>query len=138
MSPSLAEIGEALYRAPPPAEALANALLEVRNGNGEAIFKALLQRSQRDAPAQFRNLMTALERIAELDDELGLYLMGRLYPLAGKRDHDIYNAIELWAHAASSHEAVRGLERVAQESRPMFQKRIAAWARHIASKLNSK
>jgi len=83
---------------------------------------------------QLRTTMATIETIVPLNQELGCYLLAKLYLLAAKRQHDVYNAIELWAHDARSTEAARGLDIAAAESRPLFAKKFKTWASGIRAR----
>jgi hypothetical protein len=129
MEPSLTDLAASLCAVPIPVDALTTAVSVVRGGGGARLLKALLDRSKTIDSFPIRKVMTTLERIVPLNAELGIYLMCKLYPLAGKREHAVFNAIELWARATVSIEAIQGLELAAQESGPLFRKRFEEWSR---------
>lgn len=126
-----------LFSERPNETALKQGLLYVRSGQGDHLFKELLQIAINAGTAPLKHAMRRFEAIVAGNPELGMYLMGKLYPLAGRSDHDVYNAIELWAHHARSSEEAAGIEIAAGEARPRFKKQLVTWAHAIRGRAGS-
>lgn len=74
--------------------------------------------------------MQTLERLWPHAADVSGYLMARLYPIASRyKDHDTYDAIELWMVGSSSVALADALVQLAAEGpRPKLQSRYVAWA----------
>jgi hypothetical protein len=129
---ALDELATALYTSL-QGSCLVRAEEHIRSGHGELLFNALLRYARERAHEQHSvkaSLMALFERIMDTNAGVGMYFMGRLYRIAGK-EHDVYNAIELWANASRSLDAADFLQLLAGELGPNLRKKFSDWVEKI-------
>ncbi len=121
---------------PDDKEVLSSVAVYIDAGMGAQIFNMLLNKgldAEKRKEIQIVKTMSFLEKLMDISPVIAGYLMGRLYPMAGKMHlHEVCDAIELWMHANKDENLAGSLMKLANEGvRPLLQKRYIAWATRI-------
>lgn len=128
-------IALSLRESPTKAETLVEADRLISSGSGRALFDTLVANESTEQEGRrlvAQHLMPILEQIIDSSPRVGAYLMGRLYPLAGRTCHEVYNGIELWMNSLATPEQAEVIARLASEtSGPSLRRRYLEWSSHI-------
>jgi hypothetical protein len=104
----------------------------ISNNEGKSLFSALHNLTKEKADDKYAQISLIMEIAESLMDQnpfIGIYLMARLYPLAGTgKNHEVLNGIRFWMASARDSEAVRALSQLCKEDiSPSLRKEIGSW-----------
>jgi hypothetical protein len=134
-SPSdLQQLARQIAAEPTDSQHLDVAAAQIMSGRGKLVYEELYRIVEEPGREHtLSTLMQLVESIMSVREDVGAYLMGRLYVHAGSSHaHDVYNAIELWMNDSRSPDVAQALLRLASEQgRPRLKRLYKLWADSI-------